>query len=117
MSYCNSYALHVTMTHTFYQILLFVTSVIFTVTLGLSLGSLFPNTETDDPEVISTSMPGLIFTGLILLYGAVCYLTLYLLLKRSTVIWLDAFVISSFFCMALILRYAPRSLESNKNSA
>ncbi len=41
-----------------------------TVTLyGLALGALFPNFETDDPEVLSTSLPGLTFIFTSVLYG------------------------------------------------
>lgn len=37
-------------------------------TFGLSLGALFPNTETDDPERLSTTLPGIGF-----IIGAICY--------------------------------------------
>lgn len=41
-----------------------------TVTLyGIALGILFPNFETSDPEVLSTSLPGLAFIFTSLLYG------------------------------------------------
>ncbi len=41
-----------------------------TVTIyGLALGALFPNLETDDPELLSTSLPGLTFIFTSLLYG------------------------------------------------
>ncbi|MBP7811789.1 MAG: hypothetical protein KA054_03025 [Candidatus Moranbacteria bacterium] len=41
-----------------------------TVTLyGLALGALFPNFETDDPEFLSTSLPGLTFIFTSVLYG------------------------------------------------
>lgn len=41
-----------------------------TITLyGLALGALFPNPETDDPELLSTSLPGLAFIFTSLLYG------------------------------------------------
>jgi hypothetical protein len=39
-------------------------------TFGFSLGAIFPNTESDDPEAVSTSLPGLAFTFISLLYGA-----------------------------------------------
>ncbi len=37
---------------------------------GLGLGAMFPNFETDDPEILSTSLSGLIFIFGSLLYGA-----------------------------------------------
>ncbi len=36
---------------------------------GFSLGALFPDTDSDDPETVSTSFPGLAFTFISLLYG------------------------------------------------
>lgn len=36
---------------------------------GLALGALFPNFETDDPEFLSTSLPGLTFIFTSVLYG------------------------------------------------
>lgn len=48
-------------------------------TLGLSLGAIFPNTETDDPELLSTTLPGLAFIG-----GAIAYGALAAVLFRST---------------------------------
>jgi ABC-2 type transport system permease protein len=43
--------------------------VIFLVALGLGLGAIFPNFDSDDPEVLSTSLPGLGFIFGSLLYG------------------------------------------------
>ena len=37
---------------------------------GLALGALFPNYETSDPEILSTSLPGLTFIFTSLLYGS-----------------------------------------------
>ena len=45
-----------------------VIATITVTTYGLALGALFPNTETDDPEALSTTLPGLGFIG-----GALCY--------------------------------------------
>lgn len=43
--------------------------VAFLTTLGLSLGALFPNNDTDDPEQLSTTMPGIAFIFVSLLYA------------------------------------------------
>jgi hypothetical protein len=40
----------------------------FLTTFGLSLGAIYPNTETDDPERLSTTMPGIGF-----IFGALAY--------------------------------------------
>lgn len=44
-------------------------TIIFLVAFGLGLGAIFPNFESDDPEVLSTSLPGLGFIFGSLLYG------------------------------------------------
>ncbi|MDP3772569.1 MAG: hypothetical protein Q8Q94_04345 [bacterium] len=55
----------------------FLAGVIVTVTaLGVSLGALFPNFQTDDPETLSTSLPGLACIGLSLVvvsFGALLW--------------------------------------------
>lgn len=45
--------------------------ILFLVTFGLGLGAIFPNFDSDDPEVISTSLPGLAFIFGSLFYGGV----------------------------------------------
>ena len=46
-----------------------VIATFFLTTLGLSMGARYPNQETDDPEELSTSMPGIGFILLSLSYG------------------------------------------------
>ncbi len=48
---------------------LVVIATFFLTTLGLSLGAKYPNHETDDPEQLSTSMPGIGFILVSLFYG------------------------------------------------
>jgi len=43
--------------------------IVFLVAFGLGLGAIFPNFESDDPEVLSTSLPGLGFIFGSLFYG------------------------------------------------
>lgn len=83
MNYLNSIVLHVSSIQTLYSMILFVSVVIFIVTLGLVFGALFPNTETDDPETISTSMSGLFFTAFALTYGAITDYALYISLSKG----------------------------------
>lgn len=113
MSYINISILNLPFAHAAYSILLFVTVVIFTVTLGLSLGAIFPNFETDDPEAISTSMPGLFFTALSLIYGALGAGVLYFaLVDDGNMSALLFFVVLTFILIAIILRKTP-SLAGN----
>jgi len=114
MSYINIGILNLPFTYAAYSILLFVSVVIFIITLGLSLGAIFPNFETDDPEIISTSMPGLFFTALSLIYGALGAGVLYSSLAGGNTSGLLFFVILTFILIAIILQKTP-SLAGNRD--
>ncbi|MEI7498052.1 MAG: hypothetical protein WCK11_02100 [Candidatus Falkowbacteria bacterium] len=58
-------------TESFGIALCFASAILFITALGLSLGAIFPNYETDDPAVISTTMPGIAVIIFSVLYGAV----------------------------------------------
>lgn len=111
MSYININVLNLSFTHAFYSILLLVSNIIFIVTLGLSLGAIFPNSETDDPEVISTSMPGLFFTALSLIYGALSAFTLYITLITKDVSWLLVLVVTTLILVGIALLKVPNYVE------
>jgi ABC-2 type transport system permease protein len=114
MSYINISILNLPLSYAAYSMLLFISVVVFIVTLGLSMGAIFPNYETDDPEVISTSMPGLFFTGLSLIYGALGAVVLYYGLLGGNVSGLLFFVIMTFILIAIILFGTP-SLAGKKD--
>ena len=107
MSYINILVLHVPFENALFSVLLFVSVVIFTVTFGLSLGALFPSLETDDPETISTSMPGLFFTALALIYGALSDFILYQALLQKNMMWLVLFTLFTLCISALLLLKTP----------
>jgi hypothetical protein len=92
MNYINTIVLNVPFTHGAYTMALLVSNIILIVSFGLSLGALYPNTETDDPEVISTSIPGLFFTAVSLIYGAI-----------STFILRDALGTQHFFLLSFFM--------------
>lgn len=77
MNYIDALVLNLPVLYSLYTTTLLISMIMFIVTLGLTLGALFPSFETDDPESISTSMPGLFFTGISLAYGALCAFLLY----------------------------------------
>jgi ABC-2 type transport system permease protein len=56
---------------------LFALSIVFVTILGLSLGAIFPNFETDDPQKLSTSLPGLGFIFASLFYGGLASFVFY----------------------------------------
>lgn len=107
MSYINFRILNLSFTYGLYSMTLFVTTVIFIVTLGLSLGALFPSTDTDDPEMISTSMSGLFFTALSLIYGALSAGVLYLTLTKGIVSLLVTFIALTCTATGILLLHVP----------
>ena len=62
-------------------------------TFGLALGALFPNTESDDAETISTSLIGLSFTFISLLSSGLGALLYYRLLSFSEVLPAGIFIV------------------------
>ncbi len=107
MGYVNVTILNLAFTYALLSMSLFITTVIFIVTLGLSLGALFPSTETDDPEAISTSMPGLFFTALSLIYGGISALVLYITLIKGVVPVLVLFEIATLLFAGIMLLKTP----------
>jgi hypothetical protein len=100
MNYITSSLLNLSFVYTVYSMSLFAVTVIGVVTFGLFLGALYPNKDTDDPEAISTTMPGLFFTALSLLYGSLSSWVLYQALLTGRNIFL---VIYSIGTVLLIL--------------
>jgi hypothetical protein len=111
MSYINSVILSISITNLAYTLILLVTAIVFIVTAGLSLGALFPNTETDDPEVISTSMPGLFFTAIALLYGALSSYVLHTILSGNGFELFSLFLIGTYTLIVLLLITATRKVR------
>lgn len=112
MSYLQSIIIHTSLLHAFYSMMLFIVTIVFIVTLGLSFGALFPNTKTDDPEQISTSMPGLFFTALALIYGALSDWMLYIALAKGNVIPLLFFMVVTLVLIGIFLVKIPNLIKN-----
>jgi hypothetical protein len=97
--------------------LTFFSAIFFLVTLALSLGFLFPNHETADPSVISTSLPGLIFIFVSLAYGALGGWLLYSLLGSYRLLPLILFLIATVVVSTFLLVYVLQngSVKNTKN--
>lgn len=105
MSYINIQVLQLSFSYAISTILLFTATTVVIVTSGLVSGALYPNTETDDPEAITTSMPGLFFTAFSLLYGALSATTLYTSITQKNLSFVTIFiVVSLIFTSILLLR-------------
>ena len=108
MSYANSVVLGASFLHALYSLALLVVTITFIVTLGLSMGALFPSIETDDAESATTSMSGLFFTAFSLIYGAVSAWVLYVTLSVGTVSMLYLFVFASLVAIVVSLLKIPK---------
>lgn len=111
MSYVTTAVLDLSLSSALYEVLLLGSVIIFVVTFALSLGALFPNTETDDPEVITTSMPGLFFTALSLIYGTISGWILYSLVLGDDITKLVLFVVGTLFLTLTLFIKTPRLMK------
>ncbi len=92
---------------------LFLLSVMFIVTLGLSMGALFPSFESDDPEIISTSLPGLSFTLISLCFASLSSALLYFsFLGKLNFVVLPLFFAGTLLTTLYLLLY---TIKKTKN--
>ena len=85
--------------------------IIFLVAFGLGLGALFPNFESDDPETLSTSLPGLGYTFGSLAYGGLGAYLFYRFLAGGPAEPLVLFGALTVALIILIVSLALRSLD------
>jgi hypothetical protein len=114
IGYSNLLLINLTFTYTLSTLILFLTSILFTVTLGLSLGAMFPSQEVDDPASLSTSMPGIGFMIGALGHGLLGGLLLFRLLNGSSHINFTLFIISTFIATGILLYIAPASFSQKR---
>jgi ABC-2 type transport system permease protein len=91
-------------------LLLLCIATLFLTTYGLSLGAIFPNFESDDPETLSTTMPGLGFIFGALLYGALGASAFGVMAKSGEYFPVFAFVALSLGGVIYLSRHAHRAL-------
>jgi ABC-2 type transport system permease protein len=111
VAYVNVSALGLSIGLSALTLTLFFTAVIFITVLGVSLGALFPNFETDDPAMLSTSLPGLAFIVISLAYAALGAFMLFIILTRGLSLPTVIFELATVFAVAVLLYAAPRALE------
>jgi ABC-2 type transport system permease protein len=112
LGYLNLLTLPLSIIYTGLMLLLFLVTIPFITALGLSLGALFPNYQTADPGVISTTLPGLAFIALSLLYGATGGLLIYYSLNRNSFSALVIFIVGSIVGAGLLLFLTPKLIKN-----
>jgi hypothetical protein len=85
--------------------------IVFLVAFGLGLGAIFPNFDSDDPEVLSTSLPGLGFIFSSLLYGGAGTYLFYKFLIGGSIAALVGFDAFTTFLIIAMLILSFRSLK------
>lgn len=94
-----------------YALLAVIISVFLTA-VGISLGASFPNFDTDDPEVLSTSMAGLLSVFISVAYGAVATLVMFRYVTFKNPNELIIFGVVSFLLALIFVHIASR--KTNK---
>lgn len=91
--------------------MLFLLAIIFIITLSLSFGAIFPNFETDDPSIISTSLPGLGFIFISLAYSAIGGFIIYNSFSYNMTAYLSIYILLTIISIISLLIYSPKTLE------
>ncbi|MDZ7611190.1 MAG: hypothetical protein U5L10_00285 [Candidatus Moranbacteria bacterium] len=93
---------------------MFALSIVFVSVLGLALGAIFPNFETDDPQKLSTSLPGLALIFFSLAYGVIASYAFYLFYFFDNYLAYLIFGIASAAIVLLLAYLAVQSLKKKE---
>lgn len=88
-----------------------IVAVLFITVLALSLGAIYPNRDTDDPELLSTTAPGLAFIAASLLYGAFGAFAISRYLGKGDPIIITLALVVSVGGIVMLLSHARRALS------
>jgi hypothetical protein len=93
-------------------LLLLAVMIVVITAFALGVGALFPDTESDDPEVVSTSLPGLGFTFISLAYGGVGTWLYYVFLKTFQGEGVYSFIVGSIILVILMIMVVSTRLKT-----
>lgn len=112
IGYTNLLILEFSLTASVVAFALFASALAFVIVLGVTLGAMFPSFETDDPSILSTSLPGIGFIIGVLTYGALGAFLLFKNLTANTFWPLLLFLITTYVVMGILMYIASASLRS-----
>jgi hypothetical protein len=101
--FINSAILSIPIFNAIYFLIILISAVISVTVLGLGLGFMFPSFETDNPEILGTSLSGLFFTAASLAYGAFGAFAFYQIIKSDSLYPFAVFEIFSFFLIGTVI--------------
>lgn len=116
LGYINLVGLNFDWTFIAETLAMFSVATLFIVALGLSLGAIFPNYDTDDPGVISTTLPGISLIILSLSYGTLGGLVIYLVQRSGNHFLIYLFIIFSILATLALLLVAPKFLGAKSRA-
>ena len=90
------------------SVLVFIGAIFFTTAYGMFLGARFPSFETDDPAILSTTLPGLAYMlGALIFSGLGAWLIFQMIINNSIIAVL-VYTLSSLICGALFILLSLR---------
>ncbi|MCF7819938.1 MAG: hypothetical protein K9M44_00500 [Candidatus Pacebacteria bacterium] len=116
LQYLSLDMLNLTWVSLWQSLSMFFVSILFITALGLSVGALFPNYETDDPYVMSTSLPGIFLLIGSLIYGSLAAFLIYSYQNTLNDWPIYAFIIISCALILALLIFTPKFLINKKSS-
>jgi ABC-2 type transport system permease protein len=110
-AFVNSLLLSIPFLGALLFLLVVIIAIVTVSILGFCLGVIFPNFEIDDPEFLSTSLPGLLFVGVSLVYGGLGTFAFYEIIKYGIFSFFILFAVVSFLISILSINWALRKLS------
>ncbi|MBD3363502.1 hypothetical protein GF362_07340 [Candidatus Dojkabacteria bacterium] len=107
----NAVAFDMSLLNSYVFGLIFITQIIAVSILGIFLGIIFPSFDSDDAEALSTSIPGLLFTFISILYGGLGALVYSGFIENMQIGQVLLFLFSSIFIGVVMLKSAPYFLR------
>ena len=108
----NAYLLGISLIAVGTFLLLLATMIAAIAAFALCLGALFPNAESDDPDIVSMTFPGLCFTFISLAYGGAGTWLYYVFLKTSHGVGFYTFIVTSATLVALMIIATSNRLKT-----
>jgi ABC-2 type transport system permease protein len=79
--------------------------------VGLGIGARFPNFASDDPQQMSTSVPGLVFMLIVIGYSSLSAYALFSLLTTQNLLFAGAFAVGSLIMVWLVYTLVVQRLQ------
>lgn len=89
-------------------------STLWVTVLGLSMGAIYPNFYTNDPGVIATSLSGITFIVVSLVYGALGAFSLLQFISSASFVGVSLFITLSLITGILLVKHAHKRVRTQE---